>query len=42
MSNATMTRIPLSSGAVGIAVGPDGNIWFTEQGAGNVGRFVLP
>jgi streptogramin lyase len=37
-----MTRIPLSTGAVGIAVGPDGNIWFTEPGAGNVGRFVVP
>jgi virginiamycin B lyase len=41
-ANGTMTRIPLSTGAVGIAVGPDGNIWFTEPGAGNVGRFVVP
>jgi virginiamycin B lyase len=40
-ANGTMTRIPLSTGAVGIAVGPDGNIWFTETGAGNVGRFVV-
>ena len=29
-------------GLHGITSGPDGNIWFTEQLAGKVGRFLPP
>jgi virginiamycin B lyase len=35
------TIIPTSTGEpMGITEGPDGNIWFTERAAGNVGRMI--
>lgn len=38
-STITAFRIPTqSANALGITMGPDGNVWFTEQGASQIGR----
>ena len=31
-----------TAGPVGITSGPDGNLWFTEQGGNKIGQVVLP
>ena len=31
-----------SSYSLGITAGPDGNLWFTENGAGKIGQVVIP
>lgn len=38
----TFTRFAPSLVPGGLAVGPDGNLWFTEPGAGKVGRLLAP
>lgn len=43
LSAAQITEFPLSqpnSRPLGITLGPDGNIWFTEQGANQIGRLT--
>ena len=43
LSAAQITEYPLpqpGSRPVGITLGPDGNIWFTEQGANQIGRLT--
>ena len=37
-----ITEYPIGGGCYGIALGPDGNIWFTEQSANKVGRMPVP
>jgi len=37
-----VTEFPIPANAYGITLGPDGNLWFTEQQAGKIGRFVPP
>jgi streptogramin lyase len=32
--------LPSGSGPTGIAAGPDGNLWFTEEGAGKIGKIT--
>ncbi|MDQ2978584.1 MAG: hypothetical protein M3R62_05150, partial [Acidobacteriota bacterium] len=36
----SFTQYPISGDGVGIAAGPDGNIWFTERNAGKIGRIT--
>jgi virginiamycin B lyase len=45
VSAATMTAVPFpvttpASGLAALTVGPDGNIWFTEQSANKIGRLL--
>jgi virginiamycin B lyase len=37
----SFTEYPISGDGAGIAAGPDGNIWFTEDNAGKIGRITL-
>ena len=37
----SFTQYPTSGDPAGIAAGPDGNIWFTEDNAGKIGRITL-
>jgi streptogramin lyase len=37
-----LTEYVVPAFALGIAAGPDGNIWFTESAAGKIGRFITP
>jgi virginiamycin B lyase len=37
----SFTQYPTGGDPNGIAVGPDGNIWFTERNAGKIGRITL-
>jgi hypothetical protein len=39
-TNGTRTSFPLPPGVVptGIVLGPDGNVWFTDQGLNQIGR----
>jgi virginiamycin B lyase len=32
--------LPTTCGAGDIAAGPDGNLWFTEEGGNRIGRIV--
>ncbi|MDQ2979946.1 MAG: hypothetical protein M3R62_12065, partial [Acidobacteriota bacterium] len=34
----SFTQYPISGDGAGIAAGPDGNIWFTEDNANKIGR----
>ena len=38
----SFSQYPSNGDPTGIAAGPDGNLWFTEPYAGNIGRFVPP
>jgi virginiamycin B lyase len=42
LAAATITEYPLAPGAApqGITLGPDGNVWFVENGANKVGRIT--
>jgi streptogramin lyase len=37
-----VTEFPVPANPYGIARGADGNLWFTEQQAGKIGRFLPP
>jgi len=37
----SFTQYPTSGDPAGIAAGPDGNLWFTKNNAGNIGRITL-
>jgi streptogramin lyase len=39
MNTGVLSTVPLSTNPLGITAGPDGNIWFTEPGDGNIGKF---
>lgn len=41
MQGQSFTEYPISGDGDGIAAGPDGNIWFTEDNAGKIGRITL-
>jgi virginiamycin B lyase len=39
-SGSLLSGFGTGSGPLGITVGPDGNLWFTNEGSFSVGRFV--
>jgi streptogramin lyase len=43
--HGAVTTYPLpaaNSSALGVAIGSDGNVWFTDQGVNSIGKLVLP